>query len=178
MSEHRLYGVVAEFPRMDSLVAAARTVRARGLGPIETYTPFPSEELEELIAGKQRALPAAMFIFGMIGMIGFFFLEYWCAVVNYPINVGGRPLDSWPAFIPSCFEVGLVWAAAAGFIGFFVANRLPKLFHPLNRVPGFERASQDAFFLAVEASAPGFDRHRVHSLFQEHGALRVVDVPP
>lgn len=177
MSERRLYGVVAEFPEVDSLVAAAHAVRAHEFGPVESYTPFPVEELEELIAGKQRALPAAIFICGLIGLVGFFVLEYWCAAINYTTNVGGRPYDSWPAFIPSCFEVGLVWAAAAGFAGFFIATRLPKLFHPLNRVPGFERASQDAFFLAVEADAPGFDRQRVHSLFVEHGALRVVDVP-
>jgi hypothetical protein len=177
MTEHGLYGIVAEFPGIDSLVAAARAARAREVGPVESYTPFPVEELEELIAGKQRALPAAMFVCGLVGLVGFFLLEYWCAAIDYPINVGGRPYDSWPAFIPSAFEVGLVWAAAAGFAGFFIASRLPKLFHPLNRVPGFERASQDAFFLAVEAGAPGFDRNQVYSLFQEHGALRVVEVP-
>lgn len=175
MTGRGLYGVVAEFPGVDSLTAAARA--ARGLGPIESYTPFPVEELEELIAGKQRALPAAMFIGGLVGLVGFFLLEYWCAAIDYPLNVGGRPLDSWPAFIPSCFEVGLIWAAATGFAGFFLTNRLPQLFHPLSRVPGFERASQDAYFLAIEAGSPDFDRHRIHSLLAAHGALRVMDVP-
>ncbi|HZT20400.1 MAG TPA: DUF3341 domain-containing protein [Dongiaceae bacterium] len=177
MTAERLYGVLAEFDGTDALLAAVRAAHKAGARRLDSYTPFPVEPLEELITGTQRLLPVLAFAFGMLGLLGFFLLEYWFAAVNYPLNIGGRPLNSWPAFVPSCFEVGLIWAVGAAFVLFFALSRMPRLSHPLHAVPGFDRASQDALFLCVEAEDPNFDRDRLHALFRRHRAIRIVDVP-
>jgi hypothetical protein len=137
-------------------------------------------EIEALIADsrshhRRSALPAAMFVCDMAGFIGFFLLQGWGAL-DYPINVGGRPLLSWPAFVPSAVEVAFFTAVAGGVVLFFVANRMPRLHHPLDEMPGFERASQDGFFLAVEADDPRFEPARVRGLLERCRPVGIQEV--
>lgn len=171
-----LFGVLAEFTTADGVVAAARHMRNAGFRRIEAYSPYPVDALDELLGGRQVALPLVIFACGLLGFLIGFFLQWGGAAIDYPINVGGRPLNSWPAFGPTIFEFTVVWAVAGGFVAWFIANRLPRLSSPLREVPGFERATTDRFFLCVEAADPRFDRERLHWLFARCEAHRVLDV--
>lgn len=176
MSDAALYGMVGEFDRLEDVVAAARRLKDFGTRDMEAYTPFPSPELDELLVGRQNLLPVLIFLCGMAGLIWGFVMQYWGAVWSYPINVGGRPLDSWPSFVPACFEFGVVWAVAGGFVLFLLFNRLPKFYHPVWAVPDFERASRDRFFLCVEAKDASFSRRRVHQVMANCHATRITEV--
>lgn len=171
-----LYAVAVEFDTADDLIAATRRLRESGARRIETYTPFPVEELNELLVGRQNLLPVLIFLCGMAGVAWGFMVQYWGAVISYPLNVGGRPLDSWPAFVPACFEFGVVWAVTGGFLLFLLFNRLPRYYHPIWAVRQFERASRDAFFLWIEAADPRFDRQRVRAVARECRARRITEL--
>ncbi|HZS85642.1 MAG TPA: DUF3341 domain-containing protein [Stellaceae bacterium] len=176
MSTPELYGIAAEFTTAEAVTAAARHIKNAGFRRFEAYTPMPVEALDELIAGKQVALPLLIFCFGCIGFLVGFFMQYYLAVVDYPIHVGGRPLNSWPAFGPITFEITVVFAVGGAFLAWFIFNRLPRLGTPLSAIPGFERATIDRYFLCVEASDPRFDRARLRWLFERCGAHRIAEV--
>ena len=133
--------------RLERLLAALRLVNRRRLG-IETYTPHPVEELDELLPNPPSLLPAVFLAAGLLGAAGGFLLQLWGASA-YPINVGGRPIDSWPAFGPSTFELGALCALVVGFIAYLAATRLTRLYDPIFSAPGFERAAQDRYLLCV-----------------------------
>jgi Protein of unknown function (DUF3341) len=171
-----LHGVLAEFAGAADLVAAMRHLRIAGFRRLEAYAPMPIDGLDE-IAERPVALPIVIFLCAVLGCLGGYFLQYWGAVVDYPINVGGRPLNSWPAFLPTAFEIAVLLAVAGGIIAWFVASRLPSLASPLARVPGFERATIDRFFLCVESGDPRFDPGRLRHLLERCAALRIVEVP-
>ena len=176
MTGRNITAVVVEFSTAKDLTAAARRLHEDGLRRLEAYTPFPLPELEELLIGRQNLLPVLIFVCGMIGVAWGFLMQYWGAVLGYPTNVGGRPLDSWPAFVPTVFEFGVVFAVTGGFLLFFAATRLPRLHHPMWVVPGFERASRDGFFLCVEPVAGRLDRERVHAIGRACGATRITEL--
>jgi hypothetical protein len=178
LSEARLHGLLAEFEGAAPLIAAARSLRQAGFRRLESYTPIPLDELDDLIAGRRTRLPLSMLACGLAGFLGFFLLQSWAAAIDYPINIGGRPLLSWPAFLPSSLEVGLLAAVAGGFVLFFVLDRMPRLHHPIDAAPGFERASQDGFFLCVEAADPHFERERVRAALERCRAIRILEVAP
>lgn len=172
----KLHSVVVEFGTADDLIAATHRLRAAGARRIETYTPFPLPELEDELVGRQTLLPVLIFLCGIAGVVWGFVMQYWGAVVSYPINIGGRPLDSWPAFVPTCFEFGVVWAVTGGFLLFLAFNRMPKFHDPVWAVPGFEYASRDAFFLRVAAADPTFDRERVQAIGRACRAKRITEL--
>ena len=176
MSEERLLGVAAEFATAAALVAAARHIRNAGFRRIEAYSPFPIDALDDLIAGKQVALPLIIFCCGLGGLLAGFLMQYYLAAVDYPLNIGGRPLNSWPAFGPTTFEIAVLFAMVGAFIAWFVVNRLPRLGNPLAAVPGFDRATSDRFFLCIEASDPRFERGRIHWLLEHCNAERISDI--
>ncbi len=178
MSEAKLYGVMAEFASSAAVIAAARGLYLNGYRHMDAFTPYPVEGLDEAMHPRRFSwIPIAVFCGGLFGAIYGYFLQYWAAAISYPLNVGGRPLNSWPAFTVSAFEASVLCAIAAGFFAFLWLCRLPLLYHPAFNAPDFDRASQDRFFLCVEGQDTYFDRQRLRHIFERHGALRVSEVP-
>ena len=171
-----LYGVMAEFESPGELVTAARKVYSLGYRRINGYSPYPIEELSEAIGFTHTRLPLIVFIGGVLGGLGGFFMQYYMEVIDYPLNVGGRPLNSWPAFIPITFECIVLGAAFSAVLGMLVLNRLPQPYHPVFNVPNFAMATRDKFFLAVEANDPKFNHEEVVNLLKSLDALEVNDV--
>jgi hypothetical protein len=171
-----LYGVIAEFESPGDLVHAARKVYEQGYRRINGYSPYPIEELSEAIGFTHTSLPLIVFIGGVLGGIAGFGMQYWMEVIDYPLNVGGRPLNSWPAFIPITFECIVLAAAFSAVLGMLILNKLPQPYHPVFNAPNFALATRDRFFLAVEANDPKFDHGRVVALLQDLNAVEVNDV--
>jgi|SRR6185312_6808778 hypothetical protein len=167
-------GLAAEFAAEGALVAAATRLRAAGMTGLEAYTPYPVEALDAVLPRQRWMLPVLVFAAGMLGLAGGFFLQWYGAAVAYPIDIGGRPLASWPAFIPIAFEIAVLCAVTAGFVGFFVLARLPKPYQPIHALPGIERASQDRFFLVVDAG----DLARAEQMLTESKPCSIVPWPP
>ena len=177
MSEPRLYGMLGSFASPEAATAAARQLRALGFREVEAYSPYPVEELDEALRSNRRSwLPLLIFLGGVFGAIWGFFIQYWDEALNYPINVGGRPHNSWPAFIVGTFEFTVLCAIAAGFFGLLWSCRLPRLYHPIFAATEFDRASQDRFVLCVGAGDPSFEPRHVRAIFDRHGAESVGEV--
>jgi len=171
-----LYGVMAEFENPSDLVAAARRVYSLGYRRINGYSPYPIEELSEAIGFTHTSLPLIVFIGGLLGGIGGFLMQYYIEVIDYPINVGGKPYNSWPAFIPITFEMTVLVAAFSAVLGMLVLNKLPQPYHPVFNLPNFALATRDRFFLAVEANDSKFDHAEVVNLLKSLNAVEVTDV--
>jgi Protein of unknown function (DUF3341) len=171
-----IYGVVAEFADPTALVAAARSLAEAGYYRFEAYTPFPIEELSETITPRHPLLPLIVLAGGIVGALGGFFMQYYAAAISYPLNIGGRPLNSWPMYIPITFELAVLAAAFAAVFGVLALSHLPMPYHPLFNVKEFERASQDRFFLCVEATDPKFDLRETTYFLMKLNALGVSNV--
>jgi hypothetical protein len=171
-----LYGVIAEFENPTDLVAAARRVYSLGYRRINGYSPYPIEELSEAIGFTHTSLPLIVFIGGVLGGLTGFFMQYWIEVINYPLNVGGKPYNRWPAFIPITFEMTVLFAAFSAVLGMLVLNKLPQPYHPVFNAPNFALATRDRFFLAIEANDPKFNHAEVVELLKSLDALEVNDV--
>lgn len=157
MAESPIYGLMAEFDSPEALVGAARSAFAAGFRKMDGYSPFPIDGLAEAIGFHRTRVPLIVLIGGIAGCLGGFFLQYWASVIDYPINVGGRPLNSWPSFIPVTFEVTILIAALSAFLGVLALNGLPMPYHPVFNVDRFELASRNRFFLCIESADPKFD---------------------
>jgi Protein of unknown function (DUF3341) len=171
-----LYGLMAEFADADSLVRAARRAFDEGFRKMDAYSPFPVEGLAEAIGFHHTRVPLIVLIGGLIGCVGGFLLQYWVAAIDYPINVGGRPLNSWPSFIPVTFELTVLIAALSAFLGVLALNRLPMPYHPVFNSERFELASRSRFFLCIEASDSKFDRDETRRFLDALGSEGVYDV--
>jgi hypothetical protein len=171
-----LYGIMAEFEGPNELVHAARQVYEAGYRRINGYSPYPIEELSEAIGFTHTSLPVIVFIGGLVGGIGGFLMQYWIEVINYPINVGGKPYNSWPAFIPITFECTVLVAAFSAVLGMLVLNKLPQPYHPVFNAPNFAMATRDRFFLVVEANDPRYNHDEVTRLLKSLNPQEVVDV--
>lgn len=156
-TDARVYGLMAEFDDHERVIEAASRAREQGYRRMEAYTPFPVEGLPEALGYQGTAVPLIVLIGGIVGGLGGYFMEWYAMAVDYPINVAGRPFNSWPAFIPITFELTILTAAIAAIVGMLALNRLPRPHHPVFNVPEFERASTDRFFLCIEANDPKFD---------------------
>ena len=172
----KLYGVMAQFDNPSTLVAAARETYAAGYRKINGYSPFPIEELSEAIGFTRTGLPLIVLAGGIIGGLGGFFMQYWMEVINYPINVGGKPVNSWPAFIPITFECIVLCAAFAAVFGMLALNKLPQPYHPVFNAPNFALATRDSFFLVIESKDPKFDHDEARRFLKSLEAREVVDV--
>ncbi len=156
MSTAPIYGLMAEFDNPTDLVHAAKAAYDAGYRHMDTYTPYPLEEAAEAVGAHHNRVALITLIGAMLGMIGGYALQFWVSAVNYPINVGGKPFHSWPAFIPVTFECAVLGASLASVFGMLALNGLPQPYHPVFNVPGFARASRDKFFLCIEAQDPKF----------------------
>jgi Protein of unknown function (DUF3341) len=153
-----LYGLMAEFESPTELVAAANAARLDGYTRMDAYSPIPIEELHEALGFHHTKLPLIVLIGGLLGGLGGYGLQYWTSVFTYPLNVGGRPLHSWPQFIPVTFETTILGAALAAVLGMLALNGLPMPYHPVFNAPRFALASRNRFFLCIESRDPRFDR--------------------
>lgn len=156
--ESSLYGILAEFETAEALLNASRKAHAEGYRKMDAYAPLHIEGLADAIGFRRSRVPLVFLIAGLVGGIGGFLLQYYIAKIDYPIIVGGRPLNSWPAFIPITFELTILCAGVIGFIAMLVMNRLPTPYHPVfNNASFAAHASRDRFYLCIEAKDPQFD---------------------
>jgi hypothetical protein len=171
-----LYGLMAEFDNPTELVEAARQTYDAGYRRINGYSPFPIPELWEAIGFHKTRLPLIVLIGGILGGLAGYFMMYYMEVIDYPINVGGRPFHSWPSFIPITFETTVLGAALACIFGMLALNKLPQPYHPVFNAERFALATRDRFFLVIEARDPKFDHDQVLEFMNTLNAKEVVDV--
>jgi len=173
----KIYGLLAEFDDPEDLIAAAKRAHAEGYRHMDAYTPFPVHGLSDAIGFRKTKLPVIVLIGGITGCVSGFAMQYFANVFHYPINIGGRPLNSWPAFIIPTFEMTILFSAFSAVLGMLALNGLPQPYHPLFNVPAFELASRSHFFLCIEATDPKFDVEGVRQ-FIETVKPRSVSVVP
>ena len=161
-----VYGVMAEFDDPTHLVRAAASAREAGYRRMDAYSPFPIEELTEALGAEHTRLPLIVLIGGIFGCLGGYALEYWTQVIAYPLNIGGKPFHSWPAFVPVTFECTILVAALSAVLGMLALNGLPQPYHPVFNVPRFALASRNRFFLCVESRDPNFDLERTRRFLE------------
>jgi hypothetical protein len=171
------YGLLAEFDNPTDLVAATRRAYQEGYRRMDAYSPFPIEEVSEALGFHRSRMPLVMFLGGLTGCIGGFLLQYWCNAIDYPLNVGGRPLNSWPSFIPITFELTVLISALSGVFGLLALCGLPMPYHPLFNVPRFAHATYDGFFLCIEAADPRFELEGTRQFLTGLRPREVTEVP-
>lgn len=173
-----LYGVLAEFAGEEELKQAAKQIYQEGFRKVDAFSPFPIDELTEILHFPKSKIPRAVLVGAIAGASGGYFMQWWSMVIDYPYRVGGRPFHSWPMFIPITFELGILIGSLVGVITFFAVNHFPQYSHPLFRVPGFESASVDGFFLTIEATDALFtNAEAIQEKLREAGATYTVEVP-
>lgn len=176
--EQPLYGLMAEFEQPEALLEAAHAAREAGYNQLDAYAPFPVKGLPDAIGFTRNRVPLLVLLGGLAGGGVAYLMQWYPNVVSYPLNVGGRPNHSWPSFVPITFELTVLFATFAALIGMLVLNGLPKLYHPTFNVPAFARASQDRFFLCIEATDGRFDLDETAHFLREQEAIAVHEVEP
>jgi hypothetical protein len=171
-----LYGLLAEFHAPEEIVKAAEGVYAAGYRKVDAYTPYPMEDVLDALHLHRTQVPKLALAGGVAGLVGGFALQYWSSVIEYPMNIGGRPFFSWPAFIVPTFETTVLGAAFATVIGMLLLNGFPQPYHPVFNVKSFATASRDRFFLCVESQDPRFDAQKTRELLKGLGAYEVSEV--
>ncbi len=171
-----LHGVMAEYETGQALVDAARQAMAHGYRKVEAYSPVPIEELNDIIHKKRTILPKLVLAGGLTGMATGFVLQYWASVIEYPMNIGGRPHASWTTFIVPSYELTILFASLTAAIGMIVLSGLPQPYHPVFNVERFAMASSDKFFLVIESKDGKFDHHAASEFLKSTGAKGVYDV--
>jgi hypothetical protein len=174
--ENPLYGVMAEFDSVQALVDASKHAVSAGYSKMEAYSPFPIEELNDIIHKKRTKLSTFILIGGLAGMATGFGLQYWASAIEYPMNIGGRPYATWAAFVVPSYELTILFSALTAAFGMFALNGLPQPYHPVFNVERFSMASSDTFFLLIESEDPRFDHGATTRFLQEQGAKGVYDV--
>jgi len=177
MKRLTIYGMMAEFDSASDLVAAARRTREEGYLKIDAYSPFPVEGLAEEIGFRKNSVPLVVLIGGLLGCMSGYALQYWISAVSYPINVGGRPYNSWPAFIVVTFEMTILFAGLAAVLGMLALNGLPMPYHPVFNVPRFAFATRDRFFLIIFSSDAKYDAGATRAFLETLGPRSISEVP-
>ena len=178
MSRPEIYGLMAEFRAPEEIVKAAEAVHAAGYRRVDAYTPYPMEEVLDALHLHKTHVPKLALAGGLLGMAGGWGLQYWSSVIEYPMNIGGRPFYSWPAFIVPTFETTVLVAAFATVFGMLLLNGFPQPYHPVFNVKSFATASRDRFFLCIESRDPRFDAEKTRKLLEGLGASEVSEVEP
>jgi len=177
MKRLTIYGMMAEFDSARDLVAAARRTREEGYRKIHAYSPFPVEGLAEEIGFRKNSVPLVVLIGGLLGCMSGYALQYWISAVSYPINVGGRPYNSWPAFVVVTFEMTILFAGLAAVLGMLALNGLPMPYHPVFNVPRFAFATRDRFFLIIFSSDGKYDAVATRAFLETLGPRSISEVP-
>lgn len=176
--EPPVYGLMAEFETPTSLVQAARRTQAEGYRQVDAYSPFPIHELFDALDAHDHRVQRNVLLGGIAGCLGGFGLCYWVSTIAYPLNVGGRPFNSWPSFIPVTFEVTILVASFAAVLSWILLSGLPMPYHPVFNVPRFaEIGSEKGFFLTIESTDPKFDRQRTVEFLRSLGAREINEIP-
>ncbi len=176
MNNPAVFGLLAEFKAPEALIEATHQAYEAGYRKMDAYTPFPIEEVGHALGARGTRLPYIVLAGGIIGGIGGFLMQYYAAVIDYPLNIGGRPYFSWLSFIPATFETTVLLAAFAAVLGMLGLNGLPQPYHPVFGVPGFEMASQDRFFLQIEARDPKFDLEETRKFLESLHPEKVSEI--
>jgi hypothetical protein len=171
-----IYGLMAEFPSAEALIAAAHQVHEAGYQKVDAYTPYPIEAVSEALALPRSKVPLIVLIGGLLGGLGGYALQYWSQLLVYPMNIGGRPFHSWPAFIVPTFECTILGASLSAVIGMIAINGLPRPYHPVFNVPRFALASRDRYFLVIEATDARFDANATRRFLTGLNASEVSEV--
>ncbi|HVP44023.1 MAG TPA: DUF3341 domain-containing protein [Terriglobales bacterium] len=177
MKRPPIHGLMAEFDNASDLVQAAHRAYQAGYRRMDAYSPFPIEELSEAIGFHHTNVPLVVLIGGLLGGLSGYLMQYWVSALNYPLNVAGRPLNSWPAFIVVTFEMTILGAALFAVLGMLALNGLPMPYHPVFHVERFAFASKDRFFLCIEARDPKFDRKGTEDFLRSLSPREVTEVP-
>jgi hypothetical protein len=177
MRDNRIYGLMAEFDSPGEVVAAARQTYAAGFRKIDAYSPFPIEELAEAIGFHHNGVAPLVLVGGILGGITGYLMQWWIATVSYPINVGGRPYHSWPAFIVVTFELTILFAVLFAVLGMLALNGLPMPYHPTFNVPRFAFASKDRFFLIIFSTDPKYSKAETRLFLEGLKPRHVSEVP-
>ena len=172
------WALMAEFATAEELLAAARKASEAGYTRAEAYSPFHIEGLAEALGFRRSGVPLATFAGGLLGGLGGFFMQWYSAVIDYPIDVGGRPLNSWPMFVPVTFEMTVLGAALAAFVAVIAGSRLPDIAHPLFSAKDFDLAMRNRFFLCLRSDDPAFEAGRAAALLDGLRPLRRIEVAP
>ncbi len=175
MSEN-LHGIMAEFAEPEQLLAAARAAYQAGYRKMDAYSPYEIEGVAEAIGFHKTHVPLVVLIGGICGALIAYGTQWYSATIHYPLNVGGRPTHSWPAFVPITFELTVLFAALAGVFGMLAMNGLPKPYHPVFNAPAFKLASQTRFFLCIEAEDHIFRSDETRAFLHSLGATNVSEV--
>lgn len=176
MSNSVVYGLLAEFENPEDLLAGARSAYREGYRKLDAYSPFPVHGLSEAVGFRRTLLPWIVFAGGLTGALTGFLLQYWVSVIEYPLNVGGRPLNSWPSFIIVTFELTILFAALSAVIGMLALNGFPSPYHPVFNEERFKLASRDRFFLCIEARDPRFSRAQTRQFLESLKPHRISEV--
>ncbi|HUB23841.1 MAG TPA: DUF3341 domain-containing protein [Tepidisphaeraceae bacterium] len=172
-----LFGLAASFDSPEATVAAARRIFSAGYRHAEGYSPYAVEGLAEALGFHRTGIGLLVFMGGVFGGLGGYFMLWYANVISYPWNIGGKQPDSWPAFIPITFEMTVLGAALLALFGMLILNGLPRPYHPMFRAPTFELASQTRFFLCIEVADPMFDLNTTRQFLESLGPLAVMEVP-
>jgi hypothetical protein len=167
------HGMVAEFDSTEAILAAAEKAKEKGYTKIDCFTPFPVHGLSEAIGFKDQSVPWFFFIAACVGGLSGLALEWYTSVWDYPLSIGGKALFSLPSFVPVAYECTILFSAVGGTLFMIARNGLPQPHHPIFETPGFERASQDRFFLCVEAVDPLYDEKEVKKLLSSMKPLSI-----
>jgi len=178
MTAATTYGLMAEFDSPEALLAATRSAYAEGFRRMDAYSPFAIEGLDDALGPHRNWLPLLVLLGGIGGGLTGFGMQWFANVVHYPLNIGGRPFNSWPSFIPITFEMTILAAAGVAVLGMLALNGLPMPYHPVFSVPRFELASRQGFFLCIEAEDPKFDLQKTRSLLEALKPVGVYEVAP
>ena len=177
MKDTGIHGLLAEFDDVNDAIVAAKSAYAAGYRKLDAYAPFPVEELSEAVGFQKNGVALVCLCGGLLGCTGAFILQWWINTISYPINIGGRPLNSWPSFIIVTFEMTILFSGLSAVFGMLALNGLPMPYHPVFNVPRFDLASKDRFFLIVFSSDKNYDAVRTRQFLEGLNPISVAEVP-